>query len=92
MRVHIAGAPVQVATKYRQRCAWCDHVLLDGDTDNEMVAPGSATEVRFWEMFSLVVIEGNGSWSMPDDGGPLPAECCASQRKALGLTSAGGKA
>jgi hypothetical protein len=83
MKIHIAGFPVQIGTKYRQRCAWCEVVLLDGDGANEMVAPGSDPVQRFWELGALVAVEGNGSWTVKDEGERLPTECCGSQRPKL---------
>lgn len=73
--VHIAGFPVQTGTKYRQRCAWCDHVLLDGDTANEFSDTGANPAPRFWEVGAFVASEGHGSWVV---GGALPVQTCAS--------------
>jgi hypothetical protein len=85
--IHIAGFPVRVGSLYRQRCAWCEVVLIDGDTSCEAVAPsddGAAQVARsllFWETGGLVeVISGGGvtqTTIVPHtDGDPLPALSC----------------
>lgn len=83
MKIHIAGFPVRVGSKCRQRCAWCDHILIDDDLDLIMVAPAadgsSGHGPLFWKLGSLVAVEGNGKWTVKDDGERLPPQCCASQ-------------
>jgi len=99
MKIHIAGFPVRVGNKGRQLCAWCGEVLFDVDyangtpvfnrirdfwrvASNEDGTPGEGP--RPWEIGDLIAVEGNGKWVVPhDNGGPLPLQCCASQRPPL---------
>lgn len=83
---HIAGFPVQIGTKYRQRCAWCEAVLVDGDLAQEMVAAGSTGEYRPFEIGALVDVAREGpvtrTMVVPHvDGEQLPANACVGPPK-----------
>jgi len=78
--IHIASIPVQVGTKLRQRCAWCDAILIDVDLSCMMST--SSEPYKCWSPLSLVAVDGNGKWVVkcePEED--LPFRCCASQRK-----------
>lgn len=83
--VHIAGQGVGVETQYRQRCAWCGEVLVDGDAANEMVAPGSGPRSPFFAANALVAVEGNGKWVVEDHGNELPRNFCGAPPTRLEL-------
>jgi hypothetical protein len=56
---HIAGSPVLVGRKGRQRCAWCGELLLrvDGDEMVHANANGSPpTAPKPWELGALVEV------------------------------------
>lgn len=86
-KIHIAGFPVRIGSLKRQRCAWCDAILLDYDLSLIAVAPGGDTaEPRHWEMGSLVAVDGPGSWIVKhEDGSSIPAGWCGDTRPALRL-------
>ena len=83
--VHIAGFPVQIGSKYRQRCAWCDVVLIDGDLSCEATAPSDhphAACPRHYDLGALVEVTQNGACTMfavvpHEDGAKLPLNSCS---------------
>ena len=88
--IHIAGHGVQIGTKYRQRCAWCEYVLIDGDLSCEMVAPGcDPTGPRYFELCSLVevITDGNvrSTTIVAHSGEDLPPGTCAAPPRKLEL-------
>lgn len=78
--IHIAGWPVLVGSRLRQRCAWCGAVLIDVDlagiavqVDPEHPDPSYPT----WEMGALVMVSGNATYIVPGGiGDELPRESC----------------
>jgi hypothetical protein len=84
--IHIAGLPVQIGPLYRQRCAWCAEILVDGDLRNEMWAPGSEPRERFgFEPGHLVEVVTDGpaiaqSVVPHKDGDQLPDGTCVPPR------------
>ena len=80
-KIHIAGFPVRVGNRKRQRCAWCGEVLMDYDLANVLVAPGSRDpEPAHFELGALVAVDGPGSWIVPHaDGDRMPAGWCGSK-------------
>jgi hypothetical protein len=79
--IHIAGFPVQIGPKYRQRCAWCETILIDGDLSREMVPEGQSHGPSKYESGTLVEVHKDGpctqSAAVPHkDGDPLPANAC----------------
>jgi len=87
--VHIAGFPVRVGTRKRQRCAWCGEVLIDEDLKNVAVYPppkDGEELVAHFEPNALVAVDGPGSWIVRhEDGAPLPAGWCGDERPPLRL-------
>ena len=80
--VHIAGFPVRVGSKRRQRCAWCEAILIDDDVSRIAVPEGQSPEPRFWPEGELVEVVKSGdvtaSTIVPHkDGDELPARACA---------------
>lgn len=81
--IHIAGMPVQVGSEYRQRCAWCGEIIVDGDLAREMVAPGSERHgPGYFGLNELVEVVKNGGFTgtavIPhEDGASVPRNCCA---------------
>ena len=80
--VHIAGMGVEVPPHYRQRCAWCGAILVEGDL-SRMAAVGEAPTARFFEAGRLVEVAGeNPRWAgvlANEVGTPLPSNACARQ-------------
>lgn len=82
--IHIAGFPVQIGSKYRQRCAWCEEILIDGDMAHEMVATSNGAEPTGpgkYECGALVEVHKDGPVTgtavVPHtDGDLLPANAC----------------
>ena len=59
--VHIAGLPVQIGSKYRQRCAWCEVILIDGDMAEEMIPEGQKPSGPvMYELNALIDVDKNG--------------------------------
>ena len=87
--IHIAGFPVQIGSKYRQRCAWCGAVLIDGDMSCEMVATSDGRRTHGpskYELGALVDVTINGSVTgsavvAHEDGAQLPANACVGPPK-----------
>lgn len=85
--IHIAGFPVQIGPKYRQRCAWCDVILIDGDVSREMVSVGDgARGPSKYEVGALVEVTRNGPMIQTvvvqhEDGAQLPANACVGPPK-----------
>lgn len=76
---HIAGLDVTIHDRYlRQRCAWCDEVLIDHDLALVAVAldsnPTSGPPV--WPAGRLVRVDGSVSHTL-DEGEPLPGDACS---------------
>lgn len=75
---HIAGLDVALGGRYlRQRCAWCDEVLIDEDATLVMVAstdpsPGGLTA---WPVGQLVRVDGPVRSLLPE-GEELPEDFC----------------
>lgn len=81
MTIHIAGFPVRIGALRRQRCAWCDAVLIDMDLRLIAVPEGQEIEPRFWETGELVQVESDGGFTAQTlvshkDGDALPADAC----------------
>lgn len=75
---HIAGLPIRVDQRLRQRCGWCGALIDDWDLENTMVETGRQTEAPpTWEVGALIVVDGNATWQDPNDDGPLPDNACA---------------
>jgi hypothetical protein len=79
--VHIAGFPVRIGTLRRQRCAWCEAVLIDLDLRQVAVPEGDDIEPRFWETGELIQVESGDGFTAQTlvthkDGDPLPREAC----------------
>lgn len=77
---HIAGLDINVGERYlRQRCAWCDEVLLDYDLAAVATvvpadgAPGDGPCT--WPAGRLVSVDGGMSWVL-EDGAKLPDDFC----------------
>jgi hypothetical protein len=92
MRIHIAGLAAHISGRGMQRCAWCGEVLFEIDYANTMApqnADGSKAEApRPWKMGELIAVEGNGKWTIPDDGtSPLPIQFCGTVAPKLALVS-----
>lgn len=87
--IHIAGFPVQIGSKYRQRCAWCGAILIDGDMSQEMVSTGdgaSPSGPGKYEMGALVEVYTAGAMTQTavvahEDGTQLPANACVGPPK-----------
>lgn len=75
---HIAGTPVTVNNRQRQRCAWCGHILIDYDLANIAVPVGQEGEPGTWEVGALVHVDGGLSYviEQPTDE-RLPGDSCA---------------
>lgn len=88
-RIHIAGHGIQIGTKYRQRCAWCDYILIDGDLSCEASAPGcDPHRARFFGQGELVEVVKDGGVTgttiVPHkDREQLPPGTCASPPRKL---------
>ena len=65
--VHVAGAPFQVGTRVRQRCAWCGALIMDVD---DPMHPG-------WAVHHLVAMT-DGAWTpvVLDEADNLPRGFC----------------
>lgn len=77
---HIAGVDITVSDRFmRQRCAWCDAVLLDYDLAKVAVAnnpdgsPGGGPTP--WSAGSLVSHE-DSVWRSLPEGSALPDDFC----------------
>lgn len=84
--IHIAGFPVQIGSKYRQRCAWCDAILIDGDLSLEMVPDGQTGGPGKYESGALVEVQKDGPCTVSaivphEDGTELPANACVGPPK-----------
>ena len=88
--IHIAGFPVQIGSKYRQqyrqRCAWCETILVDGDRSHEMVTTSGSEWSWAYEVGVLVEVHVDGpvtgSAVVPhEDGAQLPANACVGPPK-----------
>jgi hypothetical protein len=86
---HIAGFPVRIGRKGRQRCAWCGEMLFEV-TGHEMspARPDGMPEVqsRPWEVGRLVEVTKDGPVTgyvlIPHvDGDELPANACVGPPK-----------
>lgn len=78
--VHIAGCPVQVGTRVRQRCSWCGATLIDCDLARMMVPVGQDPYPAppTWEPGAVIAVDGAASYVYDhEDGAELPAEACA---------------
>lgn len=73
---HIAGLSVIVSDRYqRQRCAWCDAVLIDEDLTLVAVPEGQEGGPTAWPQSRLVHNDGGVWWVLPE-GAALPADFC----------------
>ena len=87
--VHVVGAPLQVKTHVRQRCAWCGVTLIDKDLANtvheerEDGLPGEA--FNFLPMGALWASVRDTSWQLPFDPAvdSLPLDCCTALDPAI---------
>lgn len=86
--VHIAGHPVQIGSLYRQRCAWCGAILIDGDAASEMASTsdGQPHTPSKWERGALVEVSSWGATTHQSlvahqDGRQLPDNACVGPRK-----------
>lgn len=78
---HIAGLDVVLEGRYmRQRCAWCDEILIDLDLTLVAVQvpeDGSApTGPGAWAVGALVTV-GEGVSSSLEEGAKLPDDACS---------------
>jgi len=82
--VHVAGAPLEIKTRARQRCAWCGRTLKDAelsDSRHEEREDGMPGEpFYFWEPGALIAVVGDTTWQLPFDPqvDKVPLDCCAS--------------
>lgn len=79
--IHIAGFPVRIGALRRQRCAWCDAVLIDMDLRCIAVPDGQDLEPRFFETGELIEVVTDGGFTSQtlvahENGAPLPREAC----------------
>lgn len=75
---HVAGLPVTVGPRMRQRCAWCGAVLVDYDLSRLAVPEGQDPTPATWEAGALVVVDGSASYLADGQGDDkLPADACA---------------
>lgn len=89
--VHIAGLDIQIGPLLRQRCAWCDTVLVDydltctaspcGDPCKNFGCRPENHRPATWPVSQLVEVD--GAWPrvtalVPHiDGDPLPDNACS---------------
>lgn len=92
-QVHIAGTPIQVGARYRQRCSWCGALLHDYELDKIAWPEGQEMDESplgdpapaMWEVDALVRLTGIfprcSTLVEPErdeEGGPeVPDDCCA---------------
>lgn len=75
---HVAGLPVTVGPRVRQRCAWCGAVLEDYDLTRMAVPIGQEGPPATWEVGALVTVDGPASYLAGDQGEEkLPEDACA---------------
>lgn len=79
--VHIAGLDVEVGHLLRQRCAWCDAILVDYDLRRVAIAASTADlsdrRPATWPVGALVAVDGGYSTVREhSDGDQLPMNAC----------------
>lgn len=76
--VHIAGNDITLSGRYlRQRCAWCDAVLIDLDLTRVayVIVPGEPDpKPATWPIGVLVAVDGGVSWTVDEER--LPDTFC----------------
>lgn len=100
--IHIAGLGVRIGDLVRQRCAWCDAILIDLDLGSIAIALAPGQEREPWhkhvfapnELVEVTEVEGvRGAMRIPPPlDNKLPLRCCASQRKLVVLPGGDGGA
>lgn len=79
--VHIAGLHIRIDMHVRQRCAWCEAILVDFDLGSPeyLLADPGLEEHRTWPAGALVLADGSRATIVepiaPDDD--LPLNACA---------------
>lgn len=77
MRIHIAGIPVRIGARHRQRCGWCGEILTDCDLNNIAVPVGMERGPSAWPAQELIAVYGNASWVVDHkDGDEMPPQSC----------------
>lgn len=75
---HIAGPPITINARLRQRCAWCGATLIDYDLARMAVPVDQDPTPATWLLGDLIAVDGRASWVVPhEDGQPLPPNACA---------------
>lgn len=81
MGTHIAGVLITLDEQLmRQRCAWCDHVLIDYDLSRIAVPVDQPGPPASWEQGALVAVDGGASWAVGGPGDQLPDDFCGGPR------------
>lgn len=80
--IHIAGQPICVDDRLRQRCSWCGATLIDDDLTRGMVPDDQPiSEPTTWGVGDLISREGTFpvvTCVVPfSDDDRLPDGCCA---------------
>lgn len=85
---HIAGIVVTINGRFlRQRCAWCEYVLLDYDLTHTAVRVGEDPTPATWPQAVLVRVDGDetsgrAAWELAyGENDPLPEDSCTNQAK-----------
>ncbi len=89
--IHIAGVSIRYGTLHRQRCAWCEVVLIDDDLSGmaSISSDGAPFEPHAWPVGGLVRVEGN-MWSVIPESEhehKIPPGCCAFKAEPLKLVT-----
>jgi hypothetical protein len=75
---HIAGAPIQIGSRLRQRCGWCGATLIDLRLERVAVPVGQDPAPGTWQQGRLVLVDGNASYLLDQpEGSEIPGDCCA---------------
>lgn len=75
--VHIAGLDITIGPYLRQRCAWCDAILIDYDLTRVAVPVGQDPRPATWPVGKLVEVDGPATRQVPHtDHDPLPPNAC----------------
>ena len=79
--IHVAGLPITVGSRVRQRCAWCGETIDDTDLSRVGVPIEDAGRPwPTWEVGALVVVDGNARWmyqpAETTGTTPIPEDSC----------------
>lgn len=81
--VHVAGVPIEVRSRVRQRCAWCGLAIIDrelsGSRHEERDDGLPGEQFNFHPPGALVAIVGTTQWILPFNiaTDEFPADACA---------------